>query len=171
MSLSSSFNLSTHRRLALSLAVLLPTTFISITPSVAVQAMSLSGGQIVKTCRGLHAGISAQFVGRDPSNNQTPFVAVSFVLLNDGDTPEDTSPGTWTLVIDGKESTDSGMIFGNGPRPAGGWRTLNPGETAQFAAALDVTKYFPEVRGYKLSWNGIGFQSPTITVKTSASRN
>jgi hypothetical protein len=76
MSLSSLFNLSTHRRLALNLALLLPTA-VSIAPSVTLQALPVIGGQIDKTCRGLYAGIRAEFVKRDPSNNQkygSPFL-------------------------------------------------------------------------------------------------
>lgn len=168
MSLSSSFNL---RRFALCVVVLLPTAVMPITSSVAGQAMPVTGGQIDKTCRGLHAGILAEFVKRDTSNNQTPFVEVNFVLLNDGDTPQDTSPGTWTLVIDGKESSDSGMMFGNGPRPTGGWRTLNSGEAAEFGIALEVSKYFTEAREYRLSWKGAGFQSPTIIFSPPANQN
>jgi hypothetical protein len=168
MSLSSSFTL---RQCALWVVVLLPTAVMPITSSVAMQAMPVTGGQIDKTCRGLHAGIHAEFVKYDPSNNQTPFVMVSFVLLNDGDTPQDTSPGTWTLVIDGKESSDSARMFGNGPRPTGGWRTLNSGEAAQFAYALEVSKYFTEAREYRLSWKGAEFQSPTITFNTPANNN
>ena len=171
MSLSSSFNLSTDRRLALCLAALLLFSIFPFTEAVSVRARPLAGGQIDNNCRGLHAGIRAEFVKRDPSNNQTPFVEVSFILLNDGDTSQDTSPGTWTLVIDGKESSDSGMMFGNGPQPRGGWRTLNPGETAELGKALEVVRYFPEVREYKLSWRGVGFQSPTIAIKMPADRN
>lgn len=168
VNLSSSFNLSTVQRIAFRLALLVPIAAPPFMQAVTVRAKPLTAGQINNNCRGLHAGISTEFVKRDASNNQTPFVEVSFVLLNDGDTPQDTSPRTWTLVIDGKESSDSGMMFGNGPRPTGGWRTLNSGEAAEFGYALEVSKYFPEVREYRLSWKGVGFQSPTITFRPPA---
>jgi hypothetical protein len=168
MSLSSSFNL---RRFVLCVVVLLPTAVMPIPSLVAVQAVPVAGGQIDKTCRGLHAGIRAEFVKRDASNNETPFVEISFVLLNDGDTPQDTSPGTWTLVIDGTESSDSAMMFGNGPRPTGGWQTLDSGETAEFGYALEVSKYFTVAREYRLSWKGAEFQSPTITFNPPANDN
>jgi len=127
--------------------------------------------QIDTNCRGLHAGIRAEFVRRDPSYTQTPFVMVSFVLLNDGDTPAEALTGSWKLVIDGKELRDSGMIFENGPQPVDGWRTLNPGETAEFSKELEAIRYFPDARDYKVSWHGTGFQSPTVTVKMPAKRD
>ncbi len=77
MSLSSSFN---RRRFALCVVLSLPTAVMPITSSVAVRAMPVTGAQIDKNCCGLHAGIRAEFVKRDASNNQTPFVEVSFVL-------------------------------------------------------------------------------------------
>jgi hypothetical protein len=146
MGLSTSFNL---RRFLLCVILVLATALIAIKSTIAVQSMPVAGGQIDKTCRGLHAGIRMEYVKRGAS---TPFVQTSFVLLNDGDTPQETSPGTWTLVIDGKESSDSAMMFGNGPRPAGGRRTLNSGQTAEFGYALEVSKYFPGAREYRLSW-------------------
>ena len=169
MNFVSCFNPGTHRTLALSLAVLLPINATFLAPSAAVQVTPLMDGQVDMNCRGLHAGIRAEFVKRDPSNNQSTFVMVNFVLLNDGGTPADTSTGTWKLVIDGKELSDSWMIFGNGPQLVNGWRTLNPGETAEFGKDLDVITHFPEVRDYKVSWHGNGFQSPTITVKNQYS--
>jgi len=168
MSLSSSFNL---RRFALCVVVLLPTAVMPITSSVSVRATPLMDGQVDTNCRALHAGIRAEFVRRDPPYTQPPFVMVSFVLLNDGDTPAEASPGSWKLVIDGKELNDSAMIFGNGPGPVNGWRTLNPGETAEFGKELEAIEYFPDGRDHKISWHGTGFQSPTITVKIPAKRD
>ena len=171
MKLVSFFNSGTHRRLALCLAVLLPITATFLAPSVSVRATPLMDGQVDTNCRALHAGIRAEFVRRDPPYTQPPFVMVSFVLLNDGDTSAESSPGSWKLVIDGKELNDSAMIFGNGPGPVNGWRTLNPGETAEFGKELEAIEYFPDGRDHKISWHGTGFQSPTITVKIPAKRD
>jgi hypothetical protein len=52
---------------------------------------------------------------------------LTFILLNDSEKPIKTLEGSWTIVIDGKELDNSGIIFGNGPGPVGGWGTLNPG--------------------------------------------
>jgi len=40
-----------------------------------------------KNCGGLHAGIRAELVRRDPNYSRPAFVMVSFILLNDGETP------------------------------------------------------------------------------------
>jgi hypothetical protein len=52
-------------------------------------------------------------------------------------------------VIDGKELSDSGWIFGNGPGPVGGYRTLDAGATFDFSKALPIAKYFSETREYR----------------------
>ena len=96
---------------------------------------------------------------------------VSLILLNDSDTPQDATPGLWKLVVDGKELDDSAVIFGNGPVPTGGWKTLNPGEAAELRKDLEADRYFAAARDYKLSWKGEGFQSPTITVTVPTSRD
>jgi|SRR5579859_928280 len=124
------------------------------------------GAEFEEHCRGLHAGIRSQHI--DTSSNKDPYVMITFILLNDAQTPINTSANTWTLVINGKELTDSGWIFGNGPGPIGGWGTLDPGDTYEFGKALPINHYFPEAREYRVCWKGKGFQSPTITVKITA---
>ena len=57
---------------------------------------------------------------------------VAFRLLNDSETTQNTAPESWQIVIDGKELEDSGMIFGNGPEPTGGYGTLEAGATFDF---------------------------------------
>jgi hypothetical protein len=114
-------------------------------------------------CSGLHAGIRAEFVPLNPPYTTPAYVMVIRVLLNDGDTPADTAPGSWKVVIDGKQLDD--LNIGNGLGPVGGYGTLNPGDTYQLRADLPVSRYFPEAREYKVSWRGKAFQSPTITVK------
>jgi hypothetical protein len=118
-------------------------------------------------CKGLHAGIRAEVVRRDAPYTESPFVMLSFILLNDADTPLDSSARSWKIVIDGKEQTDSGWIFGNGPQPEHGWGTLNPGESYELGKGLQISKYFPEEREYQVYWKGSGFQSSVVTVKVA----
>src|SRR5580658_6378755 len=114
-----------------------------------------------KTCAALHAGIRAQII---PPYTETPSVMLSFLLLNDSETPVDVDAGSWKIVVNGGELNDSGYIFGNGPHPIGGFRVLNPGESYEFAAQLPIVKYFLPNGQYRVSWKGAAFQSPTITV-------
>jgi hypothetical protein len=109
----------------------------------------------------LHAGIRAQIIA--PSTD-TPSVMLLFVLLNDSEKPLDVEARSWTLVLNGKDLNDSGMLFGNGPMPVGGYRILKPGESYEFGKALPIAEYFPSNGQYKVKWKGAAFQSPTITV-------
>jgi hypothetical protein len=126
-----------------------------------------SASERPKSCPGLHAGIRAQLMS---PNTETRAVMLSFVLLNDSETPIDVEVRSWRIVVNGKDLNDSGMIFGNGPEPVGGYRVLNPGESYEFGKALPIAEYFLPNGPYKVSWKGGAFQSPTITVTiTSAS--
>jgi hypothetical protein len=128
-----------------------------------ILASSTPQGDMANTnCRGLHAGIKAELVRRDPPYTQPPFVQLSFNLLNDGESPANSAEGSWKLFIDGKEVP---RVWDNGLRPVGGYGTLNPGESYQLGIGLELSRYFPEVRDYKVYWTGMGFQSPTITVR------
>lgn len=131
-------------------------------PSIAAQNMP------EQTCRGLHSAIRGELVRRDPPYTQPPFVMLTFILLNDSERPINAVEGGWKIVMDGKELEDSDFIFGNGPQPSGGWGTLRPGESCEFGKALELSRYFPEEREYRVSWKGKGFQSSTITVKVTA---
>jgi hypothetical protein len=117
------------------------------------------------TCGGLHAAISGEVVRRDPLATQSPYVMLTFVLLNDSEAPINTVEGSWQIVIDGKELKDSDSIFGNGLQPVGGWGVLKPGESFQFGKGLALSNYFSDEREYKVSWKGKGFQSSTIVVR------
>ena len=121
-----------------------------------------------KTCEGLHAAIGGEVVRRDPLATQSPYVMLTFILLNDSDAPINTVEESWQIVIDGKELKDSGLIFGNGLRPVGGWGVLKPGESFQFGKGLALSNYFPDEREYKVSWKGKGFQSSTIVVRNTS---
>jgi hypothetical protein len=117
------------------------------------------------TCGGLHAAIGGEVVRRDPLATQSPYVMLTFVLLNDSDAPINTVEESWQIVINGKELKESDIIFGNGPRPVGGWGILKPGESFQFGKGLALSNYFPDEREYKVSWKSKGFQSSTIVVR------
>jgi hypothetical protein len=112
--------------------------------------------------RGLHAAVTAQFVPSREGFSQEAHVQLSFILLNDSDRPIDVKASTWKIAVDGGELPDSDSIFGNGPHPTGGYKTLNPGESYQFGYALPVRKYFPYSGKYKVAWKGSDFESSTI---------
>jgi len=99
-----------------------------------------------------------------PPYTKTPSLLLTFVLLNDSETPLDVEAGSWRIVINGDELKDSGWIFGNGPAPESGYKVLNPGESYAFGKALPIAEYFLPNGQYKVSWKGPAFQSPTITV-------
>ena len=120
-----------------------------------------------ESCGGLHAAIRGELVRRDPPYTQPPFVMLTFILLNDSDVPINAVAGGWQIVIDGKELEDSDFIFGNGPGPVGGYGVLKPGESYELGKGLELSRYFPEEREYRVSWKGKGFRSSTITVRVT----
>lgn len=133
-----------------------------VATTIAPSTKALEGTE--KSCGGLHAAIRGELVRRDPRYAQPPFVMLTFILLNDSEVPVNAVKGRWQIVIDGKELEDSDFIFGNGPVPVGGYGILKPGESYELGRGLEVSKYFPEERDYRISWKGKGFQSSTITV-------
>lgn len=131
---------------------------------IALLAWHLTVAQHAKSkvnCTGLHAGITAQLT----QGYSEPSVMVAFLLLNDSDTAQSTAPESWKIVIDGKELSDSDWLFGNGPRPVGGYGTLAAAATFDFGMALSIAKYFPENREHRISWKARDFQSPTVTIR------
>lgn len=120
------------------------------------------------SCGGLHAGIRAVLQRRDVPYAHPLFLAISFILVNDGQEVIDSAPGAWKIVINGTELSDSGWIFGNGPAPMGGYGKLNPGDFYEFGKGLDISKYFPKDGMYQVSWRADGFQSSTIEVILTA---
>jgi len=147
-----------HRLSAKMLVTVLVATLI---PSIAAQ------DKPEQICGGLHAAIRGELVRRNPPNTQPPFVMLTFILLNDSENPIDAVQEGWKIVIDGQELKDSDFIFGNGPAPAGGWGTLKPGESYEFGKGLELSRYFPAERAYRVSWKGKGFRSSTITVSVT----
>ena len=142
------------------LGKLLPIAAVVVTTLVPFAAQE----RTEKGCGGLHAAVRGELVRRDPPYTQPPFVMLTFILLNDSEVPVNAAEGGWQIVIDGKELGDSDFIFGNGPGPVAGYGILKPGESYEFGKGLELSKYFPEERDYRVSWNGKGFQSSTITV-------
>lgn len=132
-----------------------------ICPSVPAQDTLGKSDSLSKSCSGLHAGIRAQIM---PPYTETPSVMLTFVLLNDSSTPIDVHAESWKIVVDGNELRDSGMIFGNGPAPMGGYRILNSGESYEFGKSLPIAEYFLPNGSHKVSWRGSVFQSPNISV-------
>lgn len=140
---------------------------------LALVAWHVTGAQESKSqgnCTGLHAGITAQLMQVTQGYSE-PSVMVEFHLLNDSETAQTTAPESWKIVIDGKELSDSGWIFGNGPGPVGGYGTLANGSTFDFGKALPIAEYFPETKEYRISWKGRYFQSPTVTVRIPTSKH
>ena len=133
----------------------------TLAPGMAAQKNLQQRGTLSKNCSGLHAGIRAQII---PPYTETPSVMLTFVLLNDSEMPVDVGAGSWGIVIDERELKNSGMLFGNGVTPVGGYRILQPGETHKFGISLPITEYFLPNGQHKVSWRGAVFQSPTITV-------
>jgi hypothetical protein len=96
---------------------------------LALVVWHVAGAQESKSqgnCTGLHAGITAQLTQATQGYSE-PSVMVTFHLLNDSETAQATAPESWKIVIDGKELSDSGWIFANGPEPVGGYGTLATG--------------------------------------------
>ena len=114
-----------------------------------------------RNCAPLHAALRGE---PSPPYQQPPVVQLTFILLNDSENPINAVEERWKIVIDGQELEDSDFILCCGPRPAGGFGTLKPGESYEFGVALERGKYFSDKREYRVSWKGKGFQSSTITV-------
>lgn len=117
-----------------------------------------------QSCSALHAGIRAQLVRDDPNGSRPAFVNLSLILLNDGQSPTNSTAGGWQIVIDGKELSDSTHLFGNGMQPEGGYNTLNPGEWYELRMKLEISRYFHSLGEHTVSWKGQGFQSSTLKV-------
>ena len=93
---------------------------------------------------------------------------VSFILDNDGAAAVKSTDGGWQIVIDRKELPDSGYIFGNGPKPEGGYGILRPGEWYEFGKELAIAKYFHTLGEHTMSWKGGKFHSSTVKVTIPA---
>jgi hypothetical protein len=60
----------------------------------AAQKTSENRGVVSKTSAGLHAGIRAQII---PPYTENPSMMLTFLLLNDSETPVDVEAGSWRI--------------------------------------------------------------------------
>jgi hypothetical protein len=93
---------------------------------------------------------------------RTKDLRIEFTLVNDGDKEIDPKIGDSRIVVNGKECSDSGLIFSsvqNGDR----FKALSPEDSLQFSFPL--ADQFKEPGTYRISWNGAGFQSPEIVFR------
>jgi hypothetical protein len=90
--------------------------------------------------------------------------SITFHLENNTKGNVECRPDTWVLVVDGKKLADSGMIFGNGPGPVDGYKTLRPGASFQFSRTLGPA-YFQKDKQDTVQWVGAGFKSNVLTFR------
>ena len=93
---------------------------------------------------------------------QTKDLRIEFTLVNDGDKVIDPKIPESQIVINGKELTDSGLIFSSVQKGTR-FRALSPGESLQFS--LPLGDQFKEPGTYRISWKGAGFHSPEIVLR------
>jgi hypothetical protein len=90
---------------------------------------------------------------------QTKELRIEFRLVNDGDKVIDPKIAESHMVINGKELTDIGSVFGKyAPLKA-----LSPGESLRFDWLMG--DYFKEPGTYEVSWKGVDFQSSKIVFR------
>src|ERR1700683_2281694 len=100
------------QRLAKGIVLFTMLAAVSLIPTALAQETPAGNVMPGEKCGGLHAGIRAELIRRDPPYTQPPFVMLNFILLNDGEAPINSTAGAWKMSIDGKELSDSGWIFG-----------------------------------------------------------
>jgi hypothetical protein len=66
------------------------------------------------------------------------------------------------IVINGKERTDSGLIFSSVEKGTR-FKALSPADSLQFS--LPLGDQFSEPGTYRISWKGAGFHSPEIVLR------
>ncbi len=114
--------------------------------------------------RNLLASIKATSV----QSNVERYEMISFHLENKSPDAVECRPETWIIMVDGKELADSGLIFGNGPSPVGGYGSLPAGTSFDFAKGLDIVRYFPDFKEHSVQWRAAGFTSNIFRFRTSA---
>ena len=92
----------------------------------------------------------------------TKELLIHFTLVNDGIKPIDPKIESSKIIINGEELENSGIILGNGPRDAR-WNALPPGDTLEFAYALEDSFKKPGI--YRVSWKGKNFETSTIVFR------
>jgi hypothetical protein len=120
-------------------------------------------------CGGLHVGLMA-FSSKLFDRESTSSVTFEFLLVNDGNDDVDVRPDTWKIVVDGQPLNDlADPIFLNDRGQPLAFAPLKPGEFRYFTLTLDP-KYFDEARTYRISWEGKGFRSATISLTPELAR-
>lgn len=158
-----------HRRFGKRVIVFTSIAAMYLTPLVAGPRILQAANGVEHGCGGLHAGMRAWLVRNDPNGSRPAFVGVSFLLLNDGEVPINSTAGGWHMVVDGKEVGDeAGSFFFNGMQPDGGYGILNPGEFYVLERRIEISKYLPTLGEHTLSWRGQGFESSTIKINVIA---
>jgi hypothetical protein len=93
---------------------------------------------------------------------QTKDLRIEFTLANDGDKVIDPKIADSRIVINGKERTDSGLIFSSVQKGAR-FKALSPEDSLQFSFPLG--DQFKEPGTYRIYWKGAGFHSPEIVLR------
>jgi hypothetical protein len=65
---------------------------------------------------------------------------LTFRLMNDSDQVLDSATASWTLVIDDREVPDRGGQLWAGPKPTGGYGTVQSGGECRIAPSPPVSK-------------------------------
>ena len=93
---------------------------------------------------------------------QTKDLRIEFTLVNDGDKVIDPKIADSRIVINGKERTDSGLIFSS-VQKGDRFKALSPEDSLQFDCQLG--DQFKEPGTYRISWKGADFRSPEIVLR------
>lgn len=110
--------------------------------------------------RGLHATLGVQSGWYGDFRLET----LTFRLMNDSDQTLESFPGSWTLVIDGREVPDPGGQLWMGGKPSGGYESVPSGTTFEFGKGLPIARYFPKARNYRIYWKAACFRSNVALV-------
>jgi hypothetical protein len=90
-------------------------------------------------------------------------MAVSFIVVNDGQTEANPHVESSHLFINGVEPKDWIMVIGNGLRSSYFW-ALPPGKILSFGYQLGP-RYFSKPGIYTLRWESQNFSSSTVTFR------
>jgi hypothetical protein len=96
---------------------------------------------------------------------QTKDLRIVLTLLNDGDEAIDPKIAESRIVINGKEVADSASFIGEGSNSVR-LRALGPGDRLEFNFAPGELLKEPGI--YRISWKGVGFQSPEVVFRIIA---
>ena len=95
--------------------------------------------------------------------HETENVAMSFVVVNDGEIMADPSVESSHLFINGVEPKDWSFVIGNGLRNSY-FKTLPPGHILSFGYQLGP-RYFSTPGIYSVRWEGPNYKSAEVTFR------